>query len=132
MDTLLKIGELAARAGVSNRTVDFYTTSGLLAPAGRSPGGFRLYEVTAADRIATIRQLEAHGLTIDQIATALRDHTAPVLTASLGDLDRDLQTLRTVAGDTGDEVGNLVSALTARAHALITTALEIAGALPPP
>ena len=43
MSRLLRIGELANLAGVSTRTVDFYTGLGLIEPAERTAGNFRLY-----------------------------------------------------------------------------------------
>jgi DNA-binding transcriptional MerR regulator len=56
-EQLLRIGELAARAGVSTRTVDFYTSLGLLSPAARTGGNFRLYAPDTVERIAIIPRL---------------------------------------------------------------------------
>jgi hypothetical protein len=43
LDGLIRIGELARAAGVSTRTVDYYTGLGLLEPAARTDAGYRLY-----------------------------------------------------------------------------------------
>ena len=61
-EELLRIGELAARAVVSTRTVDFYTGLGLLTPTRRSGGNFRLYQPADVQRIAAVRHLEAQGI----------------------------------------------------------------------
>lgn len=41
--TLHPIGELARRTGVPVRTIRFYSDTGVVVPAGRSPAGYRLY-----------------------------------------------------------------------------------------
>ena len=41
--SLLKVGELAKRTGKTVRAIHLYEELGLLAPAVRSKGGFRLY-----------------------------------------------------------------------------------------
>lgn len=61
-DSLLKIGELAARAGVSIRTVDYYTTLGLISPAQRTASNYRLYRADDVDRIHLAQRLEVHGV----------------------------------------------------------------------
>ena len=47
---LLKVGELAKQTGKTVRAVHLYEELGLLAPAVRSKGGFRLYHPRAAVR----------------------------------------------------------------------------------
>ena len=39
---LMQIGEVAERVGYSFRTIRYYDEMGLVSPAHRSPGGFRL------------------------------------------------------------------------------------------
>ncbi|HEX6076645.1 MAG TPA: MerR family transcriptional regulator [Micromonosporaceae bacterium] len=131
-DTLLRIGEIAARAGVSPRTVDFYTSLGLLTPAARTAGNYRLYQPDTVERITTIRTLEAHGVRLQDIATAVRQPVDGELRAKLDQLDDALHALQAVASRAGEHAHGLLAAITARAHALITTALEITAGLPPP
>ncbi len=45
MAKLLKITEMAARAGVKPSTIRYYTDQGLLKPAKLTPGGHKLYDV---------------------------------------------------------------------------------------
>ncbi|MFC9326034.1 MerR family transcriptional regulator [Kitasatospora sp. NPDC057015] len=71
----LSIGELAETAGVSVKTVRFYSDSGLLPEAGRSPGGHRRYGAEALDRLRTVRRLRALGLALPAVAEILRGDT---------------------------------------------------------
>lgn len=128
---LLRIGQLAARTGVSPRTVDYYTALGLLTPVARTDGNFRLYPPEAADRITTVRTLEAHGLSLDDIAAALRA-TATDLPATLHQLERSLEVLRTAAGTAAPDTQRLLAVVIARAHGLLLAALELATAPQPP
>jgi MerR family copper efflux transcriptional regulator len=126
---LLKIGEVAAQAGVSSRTVDFYTGMGLIEASARTAGNFRLYDASVVDRIAAVRRLEANGVSLEDIARAL---SGPAdLAAQLSRLDGDLQALREASARAGEEAGVLLAAITARVHSLIIAAIEIAAGLPP-
>jgi MerR family copper efflux transcriptional regulator len=133
IQALLKIGEVAARAGVSVRTVDYYTGLGLISPAARSDGSFRLYDPAVIERIATIRQLESLGVGLDTITTALANPHHGDFAALIGRLDQDLRTLKATADTAAvDDFGLLVTAIT-RAHNLIAAALDIAASpLPGP
>lgn len=57
----MRIGELARRTGVSERSLRYYEQQGLLA-AGRTAGGHRDYPERAVDRVVLIQQLFAAGL----------------------------------------------------------------------
>jgi DNA-binding transcriptional MerR regulator len=131
MSELMRIGEVAKAAGVSPRTVDYYTTLNLLAPAQRSTGNFRLYHPDAVERITVIRQLESHGISLDAIARALQSPHAADLTGLLRRLDHDLHTLQEAADNAGPDAQALLLAAAARAHNLITTALDIALGITP-
>jgi DNA-binding transcriptional MerR regulator len=58
---MMRIGELAARTGVSVRALRYYEEQGLLV-ADRSPSGQRHYPGGAAERVRLIQQLYAAGL----------------------------------------------------------------------
>ncbi|HEU4425554.1 MAG TPA: MerR family transcriptional regulator [Pilimelia sp.] len=131
-ERLLRIGEIAAQADVSTRTVDYYTTLGLISPAARTEGNYRLYDAAVIDRIATIRRLEEHGVRLDDIAAALTAAPATGLPDLLTRIDNDLRSLRDLAATTEPDAHGLLTAVAARAHALLTTALEIAGTMPVP
>jgi MerR family copper efflux transcriptional regulator len=79
--TLLKVGELARQTGKTVRAVHLYEELGLLAPAVRSKGGFRLYPGRAVRRIEWIQKLQDLGFSLTEIKAFLRDweesETAP-------------------------------------------------------
>ncbi len=64
---LYRIGELSRLAGVSSRTIDYYTGLGLLSPVKRSNGNYRLYDTETLDRIRRIEQLKAQKFTLEEI-----------------------------------------------------------------
>ena len=70
-DGMLQIGEVAERAGLSLRTVRYYEETGLLEPAKRSNGGFRLYTAEHVDRLALIRSMKPLGFSVQQMRELL-------------------------------------------------------------
>jgi DNA-binding transcriptional MerR regulator len=112
----LRIGELARRTGVSERSLRYYETQGLLV-AGRTSGGHRDYPDAAVDRVVLIQELYAAGLHSTKIARLLpcmRDAdggpsavATPKLVADLTEerdrIDRTIADLRR-SRDTLDEV----------------------------
>lgn len=66
----MRIGELARRTGVSERSLRYYETQGLLA-ADRTPGGHRDYPDVAVERVVRIQELYAAGLCSSKIAQLL-------------------------------------------------------------
>jgi DNA-binding transcriptional MerR regulator len=69
----LRIGEAAARIGVSSRTLRYYEELGLLTPSGRTPGGARRYTDDDIARLEHIRELqELMGFNLDEILEVVR------------------------------------------------------------
>ena len=69
----LRIGEAAARVGVSSRTLRYYEELGLLTPSGRTPGGARRYTDEDIARLEHIRELqELMGFNLDEILAVMR------------------------------------------------------------
>ncbi|MEW6064947.1 MerR family transcriptional regulator [Desulforamulus profundi] len=64
--TLYKIGELAELAGVSRRTIDYYTNLGLLKPA-RWESKYRYYSQDSLLRLKLIESMKNQRLTLDEI-----------------------------------------------------------------
>jgi len=74
----LRIGELAERSGRTVRTLHFYEEIGLLAPAGRTKGGFREYDEDALFRIEWIGRLQDLGFSLPDIKAFLANlHANP-------------------------------------------------------
>ena len=68
--TLIRIGDLARLTGKTVRAIHLYEELGLLEPATRSRGGFRLYEQTAIDRLRWIDLLHGLGFSLQEIGRA--------------------------------------------------------------
>ncbi|WP_404963018.1 MerR family transcriptional regulator [Streptomyces sp. 147326] len=66
----MRIGELAARTGVGERSLRYYETQGLLV-SDRTPGGHREFSERAVDRVIRIQELYAAGLNSAKIARIL-------------------------------------------------------------
>jgi DNA-binding transcriptional MerR regulator len=62
-----RIGELSALAGISPRTIDYYTSFGLLSPAKRSSGNYRLYDEDTLSRIRRIELLKRQKYSLEEI-----------------------------------------------------------------
>jgi DNA-binding transcriptional MerR regulator len=69
---MMQIGELAERAEMSLRTIRHYDEVGLLAPTGRTEGGFRLYTEADFQRLLVIRRMKPLGFSLDEMAELLR------------------------------------------------------------
>lgn len=64
---LLRIGDLASATGTTLRTLHYYEELGLIRPATRTAGGFRLYEPSQLERLQLIQQLRALGMELAHI-----------------------------------------------------------------
>lgn len=69
---LFTIGQMAERAGVSERTLRYYEEIGLMKPASRPPGRIRRYSEADLARVARIRELrELMGFNLDEVGSVL-------------------------------------------------------------
>ena len=68
---LMQIGDVAARTGLSLRTVRHYEDVGLLPVAERSPGGFRLYTEDAVERLLVVKQMKPLEFPLEQMRELL-------------------------------------------------------------
>lgn len=63
-----QIGEVAQRTGLTQRTLRFYEERGLVTPADRMEGGFRLYSDADISRVELIKRLQdLLGFTLAEI-----------------------------------------------------------------
>lgn len=69
--SLMQIGDVAERTGLSLRTVRHYEEVGLLPAAERSPGGFRLYDDAAVERLLVIKQMKPLEFTLEEMRELL-------------------------------------------------------------
>ena len=69
--TVLTIGKLAAKAGISVGTIRFYERKGLMKPSSRSESGYRLYSENVQHSLFFIRQMKRLGFSLDEIKELL-------------------------------------------------------------
>lgn len=68
---MLTIGKLAALAETSTDTLRYYEREGLIEPADRTEGGYRLYDKDSARRVRFIKQAQHCGFTLTEIRDLL-------------------------------------------------------------
>jgi DNA-binding transcriptional MerR regulator len=68
---MLKVGELAALANLTVRTLHHYDDIGLLRPSARSDAGYRLYSRDDVARLHQIQALRAFGMGLADVGLAL-------------------------------------------------------------
>lgn len=77
-----RISELAERSGFSASTLRFYERAGLVVPDERTPGGYRIYDEAAVERLRFIAGAKQLGLPLEEIRDLLtvweRGSCAPV------------------------------------------------------
>jgi DNA-binding transcriptional MerR regulator len=86
----MRIGDLAARAGVSVRSVRYYEEQGLLTSV-RSPSGQRLYGDAEVERVRFVQRLYAAGLSSRTIAELLPCVDSPSRENSDAAMERMMQ-----------------------------------------
>jgi DNA-binding transcriptional MerR regulator len=86
----MNVGEVAALAGVTVRTLHHYDRIGLLSPSERTPAGYRRYTPSDLDRLHQVLVYRELGFPLEEIATLLDDPAAD----PLAHLRRQLALLR--------------------------------------
>jgi len=98
----MRIGELADQGGVSTKTIRYYESIGILPEPDRTGGGYRDYPPEAVERLGFIRDAQASGLTLAEIASVLElksagerscEHTTALLERHLDDIDEQIERL---------------------------------------
>jgi DNA-binding transcriptional MerR regulator len=118
----MRIGELAATAAVSTKTIRYYESIGLVREPERTGSGYRDYGPAAVERLRFIREAQATGLTLAEIQSVLElkdagaascDHTRRLVERHLADIDAQMARLEIARAELLD--------LAARADALDPT-----------
>ena len=86
MAAQLTIGQLARIVGVNVQTVRYYERLNLLAPSARRPSGYRLYGHEEERRLRFIKNAQALGFTLREIAELLALRVGS--TARCGDVQK--------------------------------------------
>jgi MerR family transcriptional regulator, repressor of the yfmOP operon len=122
----LRIGEAAARAGVSVRTLRYYEELGLLTPSAHSPGGARRYAEEDLARLARILELkDLLGFNLDEVRTVLaaEDRLGSLKAAYHAEGDRAAQ--RAIVAEALEINARLRSAVQAKLARLATFQAEL-------
>lgn len=128
---LYRIGELAKLAHTSSRTIDYYTSLGLIEPSGRSEKNYRLYGDETLLRLERIEQMKKDKYTLDEIKASLDnwskvtpdEHITLKLTEiqqHLSQLEREVKELEPVIEQLGPrKASRLYTAITPQTAACI-------------
>ena len=135
---MLKIGQLAARSGITARNLRFYADAGVFGELPRSPKGYRLFPPQAVQWVRILRASQAAGFSLEEVQEllrALRQDSAPcahvrdalggklrVLEGKLAEIQLLVEILRitlgTPDGQSSDLGCNLMETLLAEAERL--------------
>lgn len=77
---LLKIGQLAAKSGITARNLRFYADAGVFGDLPRSVKGYRLFPPEAIHWVRILRAAQAAGFSLEEVQEllrALRQDSAP-------------------------------------------------------
>src|SRR3712207_1631876 len=110
---LLRIQEAAAELGLTTRSIRYYEEIGLLKPAARSEGAYRLFDADDIERLRFTKGLrDDAGFSLAEIAALLEDEAARarnrqrfratddpaerrgILADAIARVDRQIETLR--------------------------------------
>ncbi|NGO07652.1 MerR family transcriptional regulator [Streptomyces sp. HC44] len=93
---LLTIGQLSRNTGLSVRTIRYWSDAGVLPPATRSSGGYRLYDAAAVARLELVRTLRELGLGLDDVRRVMAGETtvAEVAATHVAALDAQIRALK--------------------------------------
>jgi len=145
---LLRIQEVSAALGLTTRTLRYYEELGLLKPAARSEGDYRLYDEDDLERLRFIKGLrDDAGFSLAEIGQLLEDEEArtrnrdrfrtshdpmerrAIIDDALGRVDRQIASLRTKM----DRLAEMVEEAEGRREHLETHIAELeAGVEPKP
>lgn len=89
MTSAVTIGRLAKEVGVNVQTIRYYERLKLLAPTARMPSGYRLYGTAEVQRLRFIKNAQAMGFTLHEIAELLNLRVNSA--ARCGDVQRRAQ-----------------------------------------
>jgi DNA-binding transcriptional MerR regulator len=101
----IQIGQVARETGLTVDAIRFYEKQGLLKPAARTEGGFRLFSGQDLQHIQFIRRAQELGFSLSEIRELLAlqgeqveacSHVRDMLAAKLGAVRQKLSELRTL------------------------------------
>jgi len=109
---LLKIHEVATETGLTPRTIRYYEELGLLEPAARSEGAYRLYDAEDLERLRFIRGLrDDAGFSLAEIGQLLEDEAVRVRNRAQFRTSTDAREREAILADAIDRVDRQIATL---------------------
>jgi len=143
---LLRIQEVASELGLTTRAIRYYEELGLLKPAARSKGDYRLFDPDDLERLRFIKGLrDDAGFSLAEIGQLLEDEAArtrntkrfrttadpaeraAILADGIGRVERQVESLRRKVA----RLETMIEEAHDRRHHLETHLAEIEAGLPP-
>ena len=113
---LLRITEVAEEVGLTARAVRYYEELGLLKPAARSEGSYRLFDEDDLERLRFIRGLrDDAGFSLAEIGRLLEDEEARERNRSAFRSTTNVDERRAILSDALDRVDRQVASLRGKA-----------------
>jgi MerR family transcriptional regulator, repressor of the yfmOP operon len=111
-ERLLRIQEAAAETGLTPRSIRYYEELGLLSPAARSDGAYRLYDADDLERLRFIRGLrDDAGFSLAEIGLLLGDEQARARNRALFRMAQDNAERRPIVVDALERVDRQIATL---------------------
>ena len=124
-EPLLRINEVAAELGLTTRAIRYYEEVGLLEPAARSDGDYRLYDPSDVERLRFIKSLrDDAGFSLAQIGQLLEDEDARERNRERLRQTTDPSERRRYFEEARDRVDRQVALLEAKSERLATMIAE--------
>lgn len=125
---LLRIQEVAAEVGLTPRSIRYYEELGLLEPAARSEGAYRLYDADDLERLRFIKGLrDDAGFSLSEIGQLLEDEVARARNRERFQATDDPGERRAIIDDATERVDRQIASLRRKAErieAMIAEATE--------
>jgi DNA-binding transcriptional MerR regulator len=116
---LLRIQEVADATGLTPRSIRYYEEMGLLRPAARSRGDYRLYDASDLERLRFIRGLrDDAGFSLAEIALLLEDEEARIRDRERFNASGDTAEKRAIVRDLVERMDRQIATLEAKAGRL--------------
>jgi DNA-binding transcriptional MerR regulator len=116
---LLRIQDVAAEVGLTPRSIRYYEELGLLRPAARSEGAYRLYDADDLARLAFIRGLrDDAGFSLAEIGQLLEDEDARARSRERYRETESVEERRRLLDDALERVDRQMASLQRKVHRL--------------
>jgi DNA-binding transcriptional MerR regulator len=116
---LLRIQEVAAETGLTPRSIRYYEEVGLLEPAARSEGAYRLYDPSDLERLRFIKELrDEAGFSLAQIGQLLEDEATRERNRERFRATQDPAERRAILEDARDRVDRQIETLETKSRRL--------------